>query len=474
MFDRAKKKSFHYSYLPRAIVSQIIFQTAFFFFLFALASTRQTLAQTIDSSLAGNVHPIAVDDHVKKNAPVIGTIIIAGNKITKEDIILRELTFAVGDTVSEEQIEYCKNRVYSLGLFNKVDMRYAPVDTTVLLITVNERWYIYPVPMVGIVDRDFAKWFYGLGVKHENTFGRSEKLFGGFVLGYNPWAKIDYSDPWILGSLQMFSSIAVSYSRVENKSVVSRREGPNFCETHYNISQTIGKRYDQYHKTWFSLGLTYLEVSDKQIGRTSSPQGIDRYIQAGIGANHDTRDFREYPSAGVYGVIGYTKYGFGESDVDYSSLYLDVRKYTPLVADISFAVRTFTTITFGPNMPNYNHFFFGYGERIRGHFHDKMEGENIFGASAELRFPIIKSWYVTVPDIPIPQFATWRFGLYAAVFADAGRLWNKHQPLTWNNMPSGYGAGLHFLFPYSIVLRFDYALNELGHGEFIFDLGASF
>ncbi len=438
-------------------------------FLLALplaAQQRDSLAGSAPESAAA---PIPAREH-----PVIGLVRIEGNLRTDDRIIRRELTLSVGDTISQAEVDYCVNRIYSLGLFNKVDITWLPLDTTILLVRVDERWFLYPVPMAGIVDHNFSQWFYGLGVKHENLTGGNEKLFAGFVLGYNPWVRVDFSDPWIFGKMQMFMQTIFSFSHVENKSLLARGDGPNFFERHYSINQLFGKRYDQYRRSWFQAGFSYVDVSAPKTGRTLSPDGIDRFLFAGIGGSLDTRDLREYPTDGIYAGASVTKYGFGESSVDYSAVAADFRGYRDLYRGLSICMRAFSVVTAGPAIPPYSHQFFGYGERIRGHFSEEMEGENIFGASLECRIPIVRSWYVHVPEVPIPQFATWRFGLYAALFMDAGTVWDRGRRLPLAGMPKGFGGGIHILLPYSVVFRAEHAWSETGSGEFIFDLGASF
>ena len=41
--------------------------------------------------------------------------------------------------------------------------------------------------------------------------------------------------------------------------------------------------------------------------------------------------------------------------------------------------------------------------------------------------------------------------------------------MTPGSFATGYGAGIHFLLPYSVVLRTEYAWNEYGMGQFIID-----
>ena len=407
-------------------------------------------------------------------SPVITGFAVFGNRLTKPEIIVREITLQVGETIDLEEIEYAKSRIYSLGLFNRVEISWPPMDSTVLLVEVDERWFLYPVPMVGIVDRNWDHWYYGLGVKHENFRGRNEKIFAGFVLGYNPWVSLSYTNPWIFGDAQFFTETGFAWSRVVNKSMASQGEGPNLGGTQYVASQALGKRIDAFRRVWLQASFNYLEVSENRSGRTVSDAGIDRYLTIGVGASHDTRNLKEYATSGIFGSVYVAKKGFGIGAVDMVTYAADVRVYKPLYKELSLGVRGFTRLSSGPGIPNYEHAFFGFSERIRGHFFEEIEGENVAGAYAELRIPIVPRFYIHLPEVPIRQFATWKLGLYAAVFGDLGMVWDKHERPALEDMPRGYGAGLHFLLPYGFVLRVDRAWSESGRGEWILDLGASF
>jgi outer membrane protein assembly factor BamA len=408
------------------------------------------------------------------NRRIVSGIAFFGNKTTRSEIILREMTIHVGDTLEAFDIEYCQARIYSLGLFNRVEIQEIPMDSTILLVEVDERWYLYPVPMIGIADRDWSKWYYGLGVMHQNFRGWNEKIFAGGVLGYNPWASMSYVNPWVFGRSQMSWQTDFRYQRVENKSEVSRGAGPNFSETHITCSQGLGKRYNPYLSVSSSIGFSYVEVGDKGAGRTLSPDGIDRSFSLGLSGRYDTRDLYEYPTRGVYVSAGISRHGLWQKPVDYFSYGADARFYREVASYPIVAARVFTRWTSGPAIPNYDHQYFGYGDRLRGHFFEEREGENIAGASLEVRMPIIKSLYIRFPDIPIPEFATWRFGLYAAAFIDAGTVWYNAHRVDWDHLPRGYGVGLHLLLPYGYVVRGERAWNEQGYGEWIFDIGAPF
>jgi hypothetical protein len=96
---------------------------------------------------------------------IITDFIIEGNKLTKERIILREVTLALGDTLYwsnlQAGMEQSKNNVMNLRLFNFVEIEPIQIDNkrVIVLITVQERWYIYPVPIFEIAQTNFNTWW---------------------------------------------------------------------------------------------------------------------------------------------------------------------------------------------------------------------------------------------------------------------------------------------------------------------------
>src|SRR5690606_12758140 len=83
----------------------------------------------------------------------INRILIIGNKVTREQIILRELSVSPGDSIYVSQLEQIldqdKKKLYNTRLFNTVDIRLLELEPSVvdLLIDLNERWYTFPVPI---------------------------------------------------------------------------------------------------------------------------------------------------------------------------------------------------------------------------------------------------------------------------------------------------------------------------------------
>jgi len=399
-------------------------------------------------------------------------IVIVGNETTKEHVILREMSLKVGHRLTMASLEHDQKRIYSLQLFTRVDLDYeTDGDQATLYVRVAERWYIFPIPILGFKYRDTKKFFYGLGFIHENFRGRNEKLVASFALGFDRWVSLAYQNPKLTDGDDIFFRGYVTYSSVQNQNVAQGL----YQQKVFAGSVTVGKRFGLYQTALGIAGYEDWRISDPRAGRTVSLSGRDRFLMVGWRYTLDTRDLREYPTSGHYLSISASKFGFGESEVNLYRAGYDLRGFTLVTGDIVLGVRTFGNLVRGGVSPNYLHSYFGYDERIRGHFKSVLEGESLVGGNAEVRFPILSPRYVEVSTkfLP-PEFSVWRYGLSVGVFADGGKTWYRTQSFGTAPWYSGAGAGVHFLLPYSLILRTEYAVNNLGKGEFVLDFGSSF
>ncbi|MER3522985.1 MAG: hypothetical protein C4326_02685 [Ignavibacteria bacterium] len=425
-------------------------------------------------------HAAAQPDSARRSEPVsfgvIDTVLVLGNEKTKESVILREMTLRPGVEATAEAIEFDRNRIYSIGLFTRVDISVVPFSgKNMLIVDVSERWYIIPLPLFGFRDGDPKKVYYGAGVLHNNFRGLNQKLFGSIVLGYDPSLAFQFSDPWIDREHDLFFSGALSYFRVRNRSTTTVLNAPNFDELHYDINATLGKRLSLYNTIAVNVGFQIVDVTEFRPGRTVNPSGSDKFLYGTLSVAHDSRDLRDYSSSGTFASAYVTKYGFGETILSFTRVGADVRRFTPLPFNLTLATRAFASFVSGGTVPTFARSYFGYGERIRGFFKTIFEGENIAGASVELRFPLLKPRIIhfTALDIP-PEFSIWRFGISLELFADAGTTWFRGENVSFDSIASGYGGGIVFLLPYDVVLRTEYAWNRFGKGQVILVLRSSF
>jgi outer membrane protein assembly factor BamA len=408
----------------------------------------------------------------------VGQVIYIGNNLTKYYIIEQEMSLKPGALITHEAVQFDINRIYSLRLFTKVDIQVVPDTGDLATLTVNivERWFFYPFPILGIKDRDFSKIYYGMGLAHNNVAGDNVQLYGAFGLGYDPFVSINYINPQIDVENRIFFSFRAYYTEQRNRSLISRAGDANFDEIRTGGETTVGKRFSLFTLVTLKLEFLNLHVSDNHAGRTLSANGRDEFYSLHASYFYDTRDLKEYASYGTSLSFGVSKYGLFEKDVDYQRIAIDVRRYVPTWSNIVIAGRLFTSLAGGARIPNYGHTFFGYSERIRGHFNTILEGEQIAGASFETHIPVITPRYVHFEFIPFEQFKDVRYALNFALFADAGNTWYRTDPVALNKSYSGYGVGLHLLLAYSAVGRIEFGVpygRPFSQGEIILDLGAA-
>lgn len=410
------------------------------------------------------------------NAPTDSTlyvkrIVVDGNEMTKEYIILREMSVKVGDTISPEALQQDQKRIYGLQLFNKVDVSYTTEgDGATVLVHVHERWYFFPFPIFGFKYRDTDKIFYGAGVVHQNFRGRNEKLFGSFALGYDRWVGLTYQNPKLTDGDDLYFRGSVGLHKIHNLNT----DDGIYTQTRLAVNTTFGKRFRLYQTLLCSIGYEQWIIDDPLQNRTVSSTGTDEFISFGLNYSYDSRDIREYPTSGYVIALSASKLGVGSSEVNMFRYEYDLRGFIPLTDGFVLGGRTFGKMAGGGVIPPYLHNYFGYDERLRGYFNTVLEGDNTMGSSVELRIPILMPRYFTVATFLPPEFSVWRYGLYAGIFADAGKAWYRYQPFSDMKWYAGYGVGLQFLLPYSLVIRTEYAVNDLRKGEFVLDFGASF
>jgi len=400
----------------------------------------------------------------------IKKIEIFGNRKTKSNVILREFLFKQNEFVTIDQVSAAQKRVQSLRLFTRVRFDLSgEKDLYILNITVNEQWYIFIYPTFYLNEKSWNKISYGASLRYYNFLGRNIYLKIKAVHGYNPLYKFIYHNPWFLGNNKLYTKLILFKRKVRSKSPAHN----NLEDSRIGFDWVIGKRFG--HFTFTGIDFKYTEISaSPESGLTVSPSGKDRLLSMSGNVGYDNRDLKEYPHkgwwlklhgkmAGKSGWLPYYQYG------------ADIRSYVPIKQNITLAVRAATLLSKG-KIPIYDRTYFGYNERIRGRFYDIFEGENLILGSAEIRFPVMKVGYFSLPLISgLERYTSdLKFGISAGIFYDTGIVWFQNQKLAVEDFSSGFGFGLHFHLPYVDVLRVECGLNHQKDVQVIIDAGLAF
>lgn len=408
----------------------------------------------------------------------IDSVLIIGNKITEQDIILRELTFSIGDTVNYETLKYNRERIYSLGIFTHVELNITESSSVnVLVISVEESWYIYPIPFVELEDKDWNKISYGVYVVVKNFRGRNETISSRGALGYDPSLNINYTNPYLIRDKNIYFSAQLAYVEAQNKSNTAEKlYGSEFSHKFVSASVSAGKRMMLYHRVGLNLSFDYIETPRYIRTISASDDRIDKVISLGANYVYDTRDLAQFPREGMLALFEFKTKGLGIDAINYQVMTIDFREYRKLVGELGAKWRVASRITLGDNVPYYDRSYLGLGERIRGYYTTEQEGHEYYLGSIELNYPLIKELNINFDFVPLlpKELLTYRVALYASLFTDTGATRLRGKSIGIKNFNSGYGAGLTLLIlPYNI-LRVEHAFDEYGNNQWILDLGISF
>ena len=442
-------------------------KTIFFFpFLIVLIFYSLSFPQSRDS-LSGNNAGVRID-----------SIVIQGNDITEPEIILRELTFQPADIVTDKTLNYNKERIFSLGIFTKVDLFIYPEnERNILVINVEESWYIYPIPIASLRENDWKKLSYGLSLVIKNFRGRNETVIGRVELGYDPLLQLSYYKPNIIPGSDIFWGAEILYKKNTNKSLAAAMVYRDDFEQKFIIgSLEIGKRFGVFQRVNLRINYNYIESPRYVNLVNASNERVDRYPSIGFGYSYDTRDLAQFPKTGIMGAAYYEFKGLGFNDVNYQVFGLDFREYRNIIDDLTAKWRFTARFTSGKKIPFYDYSLIGYSEKIRGNYNLTMEGNNYYIGSLELFYPLIRDFNISFDFIPIvpKELLSYRVALYLGLFGDTGATKILGKPISFNDFRSGYGIGLNLLIlPYNL-LRIELAFDEYQNSEFILGLGLSF
>lgn len=407
----------------------------------------------------------------------IDSLAISGNEVTKEFIILREMNIEKGDSVTAGDLNYNKERIYSLGLFSKVELFVTKPDSAnILNINLKETWYIFPLPIFEAKSHSFDKLSYGVRLLYRNFRGRNETISAQFTLGYDPGLEVLYNNPVFLGENLKFS-VGYINSKISNKNKYYEYLNKGNFDYRANIfSISLGKRINQFNDAYLTLRYTNLNSPVYYSGLTASGNKIESYISGSLSYIFDSRDLVQQPARGSYLLTDFSYCGWGINNTNFGSVTLDFRQYYELMNKFIFKYRIANRSTFGELIPSHYKSFLGVGNYVRGHKNDYSEGNNFMTGTAELNYYAVKEWILKVKLPLIPEkLTTARIGIVFKSFFDIGKTFNRYSDLFETGKSQyGYGVGINILFLPHNAIRCDYAFNRYGKGEFIFAAGFSF
>jgi hypothetical protein len=434
---------------------------------------------------------------------IIGKIEFEGNKITKERIIYRELLFREGDTLNIDRlmklIDQSQKNLMNTSLFNFVTFHLIRTDSAVpqidLMIEFIERWYIWPVPIIELADRNFNEWLkkmdfkrinYGMYLTWNNFRGRRERLVVYTRFGYDERYNIGYHIPYInkkqtlgLGFAGGFSrNHEIAYNSVENKEIYYRSE-TDYPRTVYFGYSELSYRKGIHNTHRGLIGYTDLQLTDTVLalnpdfsyGSSTRNQYMTFFYQY----RSDYRDLRQYPLKGHYFDIEADKKGIGLFDnPGINSFYIksNLRAYAKLKNRFFWASGITGKTSLVWEQPYYYLQGLGYGrDFVRGYEFYVIDGQHYVLLKNNVKFELIPNSVATLKFIPTEKFNKLYYAVYLNLFTDLGYVFDNRDittnPLA-NQILVGYGMGLDIVTYYDFVLRVEYSINKKGESGFFF------
>ncbi|MFM7218083.1 MAG: BamA/TamA family outer membrane protein [Bacteroidota bacterium] len=428
---------------------------------------------------------------------VVRSITLIGNKITRDGIVLRELSFSEGDTIVkrnlEARIKRSEDNLFNTRLFNTVDITYLEDSGNVrLFVIMNERWYIFPVPLIEVAERNFNAWWstkdfsrlvYGVALNWRNVTGRNDLLVATIRLGYYQRLSFSYSRPYIDKARKIGLSCAMSYSRNHETNIETvGNKQRNFKQEPGYVKEDIGGgigltyRPGLYLTHSAEVGYRRTQVSDSvplinpdYFGNGDSTQ---RFISLRYAIRWNRLDITQFPTDGYYLEMEMNKVGLRPINDDVDLLYLVARMKKFWTPGTRWSLGT--GISAKLSMPGYQPFYntraLGYGKDVvRGYEYYVVDGQDFLLLKSSIRFALVPKKILHAGFVPSSKFNTIPLTVYAGVFADAGYVrddqYAQGNPLT-NTWQYGYGAGLELFTAYDLIMRLEYSFNKLGESGF--------
>ncbi len=428
---------------------------------------------------------------------IVQQIVISGNKITRQRVILNELIFKQGDRILVNKlgqaVKRSRHNLLNTSLFNFVAIHYTiqSDDTVVFHVTVDERWYWWVFPIFEVADRNLSSFFnsgdwsrvnYGVYLKRDNFRGRNEKIIARVRLGFTTQILVGYLSPeynkrsgW--GAFFDFSMYdQLPYTTRNNQQLFTGLE-TEMAQMTYNGSVYYSLRSGLYQRHKLELLYHHYNVSDSIIDLNPyylTPKANKlEYLELKYEYEFDKRDSKIYPLKGTRLKLVAAQSGFGLWQEELNNLkvagHLD--KHIRLHERWSWASSLYGELNTSNTLPYVLKAGSGYESFLNGYELYVIDGTRQASMKNQLQFALLQPKVKSLGFMPLTQFAKVNYAFYLKAFYDFGYVWQENPPISntfVNDWQYGYGAGVDFVTFYDMVWSFNYSVNRHHqHGFFV-------
>lgn len=490
-------------------VHQRIIMLSSVFGFICLFSSQGVFGQVQQASDSTKRPAIEIINHDTTSLLEIDRVFIIGNRLTRDHIILRELTLKSGDLIFSNELpgilDLDKKKLINTRLFNTVEIR--TIDSHArkvdLLIDLTERWYTFPSPIFEVSDRNFNEWWenydhdfhrvnYGLRLYQYNMRGRNETLKATVQFGFVRKLELAYRIPYIDRKQKQGLVIDFDYLETKNLALMTEdhklvyKQSQDILKTTrgFGITYTYRNSFYQFHSLRIDYRLTRV-VDSVRIGNPNYLQNEalkQQFATIYYSFTSDHRDYFAYPLKGHHFNFYIQKSGLGlGGDLNKFETGLSYSKFFPLRRKFFLSTNVVGTFSGPDDLPYTNYTALGFKKQfVRGYEVYVIEGPYFFlGKSTFKKLLFSRQYHWRV--MPIQQFRHIPIQIYLKTYADLGYVKNypyyaeKNINTTLSDKwISGVGGGIDIVGSYDVVLRLEYTLNSQGLHGFFFHIRREF
>lgn len=429
----------------------------------------------------------------------VNDIQIEGNRRTRDEIVLRELHFKEGDSIAVVELgkvlEESEQFIMNTGLFNQANISFKEWDggsnCVSIVITLEESWYIYPIPVFELADRNFNVWWveqgrslqrlnFGMEFTHLNFTGRKDRLRLVAKYGYTRNYSLRYSLPYInkqqtiglSGEVYYAQNREINYATIGNKQVFYR-DADHFLYQRFRMDGGLSYRPGLRVVHNFLLGYRQNAI-DLIVPQELNPdfflngRRLQRYFSAAYTFSYDNRDVRPYPMQGDYFFAALEKDGLGvfrdRNSLTLSTVYEHYLQLDPRWS-LGARLRTKASLIRNPQ-PYSDNRALGFGRNnLHGYEYYIVDGLDMAFAKSTIRWQCFDHTINFGRVMPISAFRRMPVKMFLALNYDMGIVNDPYASpdnLLHNRLLWGGGLGLDFVLFYDKVFQLEYSANHLG------------
>jgi len=406
-----------------------------------------------------------------RSSLVVNRVEITGLRLTREWVVTRHLGFAVGDTVSTDDLIAARKRLQNEMIFN--DVRVEGDSSGVVRVRISEAWPLWPLLTLTFSEgqlsdvlsdpQEFAdKVTVYAGAVHLNVGGSAGQIYAIMQAGAAQGYEAGYRTRWLAPHWPVYLGLNVQNLRVSDRHSTLSDSTRYLRDARYSI--LVATR--QGARSRVGMELQYRGVRQESEYPAEGQRFRTVWFSPFVAL--DRRDSEGNPTRGAYAQV---TTNLVTGNIRFVRSLYDARAYLPL-SDVSrppvLALR-FTAATSNSATPSWAHFYHGFNTGLRGYLHTKSESATYRTGDVELRVPLTRE---STYDVPL--LGRWGrqlpWAIYGMAFAQRAELTLDGQ---WAQR-TGFGGGFYLRVPYFHLLEVSASANRDGDVEYLVNTGISF